>query len=178
MDQLDENVPHNDVEGGVLIVMEQGVWILWTRIGGVANESIVQTRVARGANVLATQTMPTEAYARLRALFVDPRLCSLGYHGLELESGDVFGQLYAVVRLELLRAIAGPEAVPEQPEELAWRSNPRQDTEVNTMIFLGTRIRLKHKRIFPGEFRAEAHDHFRAILNGSEPFNVVDQLTE
>lgn len=178
MEGLDENLPQSSREGGVLIVMDTGVPILWTRIGGVANESIVQTRVHRAANVLASQTMPTEAYAKMRALFVDPRLCSLAYHGLELESTDLFGQLYAVVRLELLRAIAGEDAVPEQPEEEIWRANPRQDTEVNSMIFLGTRIRLKHKRLFPGELRAECHDHFRAILNGSEPFNVVDQLTE
>lgn len=178
MDSLDENLPQSERKGGVLIVMSTGVPIIWVRTGGVANESIVQTRVARGANVLATQTMPTEAYAKMRALFVDPRTCSLAYHGLELESTDLFGQLYAVVRLELLRAIAGEDAVPEQPEEEVWRSNPRPDTEVNTMIFLGTRIRLKHKRIFPGEFRAECHDHFRAILYGVEPFNVVDQLTE
>ena len=91
---------------------------------------------------------------------------------------DVFGQLYAVIRLELLRQVVGASEVPEQPEEELWRASARKDSEVNTLIFLGTRIRLKHRRLFPGEFPAECHDHFHDILTGREPLNVVDQLTE
>jgi hypothetical protein len=176
--ELDENVPHSEMEGGVLVLSERAYPIVWVRTGGLANESVIETRLARAATVLASQTMPTEAYAKLRALFLDPRECTVAYHGLELPSGDVFGQLYAIVRLELLRAVAGEDDVPTQPEEEGWRRSPQADTEVNTMIFLGTRIRLKHRRLFPGEFRAECHDHFRDILQGREPLNVVDQLTE
>lgn len=175
---LDENVPQSSRDGGVVVVSEIMFPLVWFRTGGVANESVVETRIARGATILATQTMPTEAYARMRPIFVDEREAQLAYHGLELPSTDVFAQLYAIVRLELLRIIVGPDAIPEQPEEEAWRKDPRAANEVNTMIFLGTRIRLKHRRFFPGEFRAECHDHFRDILNGREPLNVVDQLTE
>lgn len=178
MERLDENVPQSDREGGIVIVSELAFPLIWLRTGGVANESVIQTRIARAATILATQTMPSEAYAHMRPLFIDERYAQLAYHGLELDAGDVFAQLYAIVRLELLRSVVGAENVPEQPEEEAWRANPRADTEVNTMIFLGTRIRLKHRRFFPGEFRAECHDHLRDILSGREPLNVVDQLTE
>jgi hypothetical protein len=175
--ELDENLPQSSREGGVLVVSEKELALVWARVGGVANESVIETRIALRATILASQTMPSEAYARMRPLFVDPRFCFLAYHGLELEGGDLFGQLYAIVRLELLRRLAGEDAVPEQPEEEAWRANPRPSNEVNTMIFLGTRIRLKHKREFPGELRAESHAHFRAIISGTEPLNIVDQLT-
>jgi hypothetical protein len=175
--ELDENAPQNEREGGVMILAERPVLLVWVRTGGVANESVIETRVARGANILASQTMPTEAYVKMRALFLEPRLCSTAYHGLETDHGDLFGQMYAVVGLDLLRAVVGPENVPEQPEEEIWRANKRDGTQVNTMIFLGTRIRLKHRRLFPGELRAECHDHFHDILEGKEPLNVVDQLT-
>jgi hypothetical protein len=175
--ELDENAPQNARENGVMILAERPVPIIWQRTGGVANESVVETRVARGATTLATQTMPTEAFVKMRALFLDPRACSVAYHGLETDGGDLFGQLYAVVGLDLLRQVVGPEDIPEQPEEEIWRANKRDATQVNTMIFLGTRIRLKHRRLFPGELRAECHDHFHDILEGKEPLNVIDQLT-
>lgn len=173
---LDENTPHNEVDGGVLIVTEQLYPLLWVRVGGHANESVIETRVYRAALALCRMTMPTEAYAKMRALFVDPRACQLAYHALEQESGDVFAQLYALIRLDILRSVVGEAEVPEWPEEEAWRANPRTAPQVNTMVFLGTVIRLKHKRRFPGEFRAESHDHLRDILNGNAP-SVIDQIT-
>lgn len=174
---LDENVPHNEVDGGVLIFTEEPRPLVWVRTGGHANESIVETRIHRAATMLCRQTMPTEAYAKMRALFVDPRMCHIGYHGLEQDGGDVFAQFYALVRLDILRSVVGSEDVPEWPEEEAWRANKRTAPEVNSLVFLGTVIRLKHKREFPGEFRAECHDHFRVILAGQNP-SVIDQITE
>jgi hypothetical protein len=68
---LDENVPHNDVDGGVLIISEQAFPLVWIRTGGHANVSIIETRIHRAATVLASQTMPTEAYTKMRAPLSD-----------------------------------------------------------------------------------------------------------